>query len=386
MYKYGRNFWVVCSSMFLFMMSFNVIIPELNQFITLLGGAKDKGLIITLFTISAAISRPFSGKISDTIGRKKVMVIGMVVSVIVSLLYPLSYSIGFFLALRFLHGFSAGFFPTGATALLTDIIPENKRGQAMGIWGTFISLGIGAGQGLGSIISDQIGLNGLFLFASGIAMLSGFLISNVKETLEVRQNFTPKTLLINIKDVFEPSIIPSAIVMFLSASCSGIIFVLTPDISKFLGIENKGWFFIFYVLTTILVRLFFSSMSDKIGRRKTLSIGMIFLIVSMVLIGLSTSILSYTIASIVFGIATGITSPTLFAWTADLSHKDRRGVGSGTMFIALELGIMLGSLSTLKTYNNTLSSIPTAFFVGAGLAVISLIYLIWHQVYRSSAT
>jgi len=368
------------------MMSFNVIIPELNQFITLLGGAKDKGLIITLFTISAAISRPFSGKISDTIGRKKVMVIGMVVSVIVSLLYPLSYSIGFFLALRFLHGFSAGFFPTGATALLTDIIPENKRGQAMGIWGTFISLGIGAGQGLGSIISDQIGLNGLFLFASGIAMLSGFLISNVKETLEVRQNFTPKTLLINIKDVFEPSIIPSAIVMFLSASCSGIIFVLTPDISKFLGIENKGWFFIFYVLTTILVRLFFSSMSDKIGRRKTLSIGMIFLIVSMVLIGLSTSILSYTIASIVFGIATGITSPTLFAWTADLSHKDRRGVGSGTMFIALELGIMLGSLSTLKTYNNTLSSIPNAFFVGAGLALISLIYLIWHQIYRSSAT
>jgi len=386
MYKYGRNFWVVCSSMFLFMMSFNVIIPELNQFITLLGGAKDKGLIITLFTISAAISRPFSGKISDTIGRKKVMVIGMVVSVIVSLLYPLSYSIGFFLALRFLHGFSAGFFPTGATALLTDIIPENKRGQAMGIWGTFISLGIGAGQGLGSIISDQIGLNGLFLFASGIAMLSGFLISNVKETLEVRQNFTPKTLLINIKDVFEPSIIPSAIVMFLSASCSGIIFVLTPDISKFLGIGNKGWFFIFYVLTTILVRLFFSSMSDKIGRRKTLSIGMIFLIVSMVLIGLSTSILSYTIASIVFGIATGITSPTLFAWTADLSHKDRRGVGSGTMFIALELGIMLGSLSTLKTYNNTLSSIPNAFFVGAGLALISLIYLIWHQIYRSSAT
>ena len=386
MYKYGRNFWVVCSSMFLFMMSFNVIIPELNQFITLLGGAKDKGLIITLFTISAAISRPFSGKISDTIGRKKVMVIGMVVSVIVSLLYPLSYSIGFFLALRFLHGFSAGFFPTGATALLTDIIPENKRGQAMGIWGTFISLGIGAGQGLGSIISDQIGLNGLFLFASGIAMLSGFLISNVKETLEVRQNFTPKTLLINIKDVFEPSIIPSAIVMFLSASCSGIIFVLTPDISKFLGIGNKGWFFIFYVLTTILVRLFFSSMSDKIGRRKTLSIGMIFLIVSMVLIGLSSSILSYTIASIVFGIATGITSPTLFAWTADLSHKDRRGVGSGTMFIALELGIMLGSLSTLKTYNNTLSSIPNAFFVGAGLALISLIYLIWHQIYRSSAT
>ena len=176
MYKYGRNFWVLCLSMFLFMMSFNLIMPELNEFITLLHGAENKGFIITLFTISAAISRPFSGKLSDTIGRKKVMILGMVVAVFVSLLYPISISVSFFLGLRFLHGFSAGFFPTGATALLTDILPSDRRGKGMGIWGTFISLGIGAGQGLGSIISKQVGLNNLFLIASGIAILSGFLV------------------------------------------------------------------------------------------------------------------------------------------------------------------------------------------------------------------
>jgi MFS family permease len=186
--------------------------------------------------------------------------------------------------------------------------------------------------------------------------------------------------------VFEPSVIPAAIVMFFSATCSGIIFVLTPDISKFLNIENKGWFFIFYVMTTMIVRLFFSSISDKIGRRKTLTIGMGFLIVSMLLIGFSYSKLTYTLASIIFGIATGMTSPTLFAWTADLSHKDRRGVGSGTMFIALELGIMTGSLSTLLTYNNSLKTIPLAFSVGSGLALTAFIYLIWHQKKRISNT
>jgi MFS family permease len=368
------------------MASFNLIIPELNQFITLLGGESHKGLIITLFTISAAVSRPFSGKLSDTIGRKKVMMIGMLVTALVSLLYPLSVSIIFFLCLRFLHGFSAGFYPTGATALLTDIVPEHKRGKAMGIWGTFISLGIGAGQGTGSLISNSIGINNLFIIACGVSIMSGILITNVRETLDNPIKFEAQLLKIKFQDIFEPYVMPAAIVMFLSATCSGIIFVLTPEISKFLNIENKGWFFIFYVMTTIIVRLFFSSISDKIGRRKTLTIGMIFLLVSMGLIGFSRDVFSYTIASIIFGIATGTTSPTLFAWTADLSHPERRGIGSGTMFIALELGIMAGSLSTLITYNNSFKSIPIAFLIGSIMASIAITFLIWHQFKRNSMT
>ena len=381
-HSYGRNFWLLCFSMFFFMASFNLIIPELNQFITLLGGKSEKGLIITLFTISAAISRPFSGKLSDFIGRKRVMTIGMLVTLLVSLLYPFSMTVFFFLCLRFLHGFSAGFFPTGATALLTDILPKEKRGRAMGIWGTFISLGIGSGQGLGSIICQEFGINVLFFVASGVALLSGLLIINIKETLENKNKFKLNHLRITIKDVFEPSVIPAAIVMFFSATCSGIIFVLTPDISKFLNIENKGWFFIFYVMTTMIVRLFFSSISDKIGRRKTLTIGMGFLIVSMLLICFSYSKLKYTLASIIFGIATGMTSPTLFAWTADLSHKDRRGVGAGTLFLALEFGIISGSVITLFVYDNSPTGIYRAFLIGAGAAVLAVLVLIF-QVRKS---
>ncbi|NDC92746.1 MAG: MFS transporter, partial [Flavobacteriales bacterium] len=148
------------------MTSFNLILPELNNYISILDGADKKGLIITLFTISAAISRPFSGKLADTIGRKKVIYLGIICSFFVMLIYPFSYSVLFFLILRFLHGFSAGFAPTGATALLTDLIPEKSRGHAMGIWGTFISLGIGVGQTLGSWIYLSFGFTILFLIGA----------------------------------------------------------------------------------------------------------------------------------------------------------------------------------------------------------------------------
>ena len=362
--------------MFFFMTSFNLILPELNNYISILDGADKKGLIITLFTISAAISRPFSGKLADTIGRKKVIYLGIICSFIVMLIYPFSYSVLFFLILRFLHGFSAGFAPTGATALLTDLIPEKSRGHAMGIWGTFISLGIGVGQTLGSWIYLSFGFTILFLIGALFSLIAFILVFWIKETLVNQQKFNFKLLRITWKDVFEPNVLPAAFVMLLSAMCSGMIFVLTPDLSTYLGISNKGFFFGIYVIATILIRLLTSSLSDRIGREKTLLIGCFILVISMLLVGTSNSIVSYIFAAIIFGIATGITSPTMFAWTADLSHEDRRGVGAGTMFIALEFGIMFGALLTLVSYDSTKSTIFITFLIGAIMATIACIYLI----------
>ena len=362
--------------MFFFMTSFNLILPELNNYISILDGADKKGLIITLFTISAAISRPFSGKLADTIGRKKVIYLGIICSFFVMLIYPFSFSVLFFLILRFLHGFSAGFAPTGATALLTDLIPEKSRGHAMGIWGTFISLGIGVGQTLGSWIYLSFGFTILFLIGALFSLIAFILVFWIKETLVNQQKFNFKLLRISWKDVFEPNVLPAAFVMLLSAMCSGMIFVLTPDLSTYLGISNKGFFFGIYVIATILIRLLTSSLSDRIGREKTLLIGCFILVISMLLVGTSNSIVSYIFAAIIFGIATGITSPTMFAWTADLSHEDRRGVGAGTMFIALEFGIMFGALLTLVSYDSTKSTIFLTFLIGAIMATIACIYLI----------
>ena len=382
---YPRNFWLLSFALFFFMISFNIILPELNDFITNLGAPDKKGLIISLFTISAAISRPFSGKLSDTIGRKKVMLTGMIVATIVTLLYPVSGLISF-LVLRFLHGFSAGFLPTGATALVTDILPENKRGVGMGIWGTFISVGIGFGQIFSSWITQEFGLIFLFFVGSIFAILSGIMIAFIKETLPNTVPFRGKLLLIKRSDVIEPDVIPAAIVMFCQAISTGIVFVVTPDISAFLDIENKGWFFGFYMISTIGIRLFASSLSDHIGRRKTLIIGLSFMVMAMTLIGTASEWLQYTIGSVVFGIATGVSSPTLFAWTADLSAPTRRGVGAGTIFIALEVGIMAGSFMTIGTYNSTIDTVMLTFLIGAFASLMAITYLIWHLRFRESAT
>lgn len=281
-----------------------------------------------------------------------------------------------------MHGFSSGFLPTGATALITDILPADRRGQGMGVFGTGISLGIGVGQFLGTPLTKWLTLDGLF-FASGIlAMVSILMVKSIKETLEKPKPFSWGMFKLKKDEFFEVKVLPVAIVMFLAASCSGLLFVLSPDLSTYLGIENKGWFFMFYVISTIVVRLTIGRLSDKIGRRKALIIGMVFLIISMLMVAFAESVFAYTSASIVFGVATGINSPTLFAWMADLSPSHRRGIGSGTLFISLELGILFGSASTLFIYDSTYESAFLVFVYGAILALLAMVYLIWHLIRR----
>lgn len=368
------------------MTSFNLLIPELNTMMERLGAGDKKGLVFIFFSITAAISRPISGKLSDTIGRKKVMYIGILIGTITCILYPYVESILLFLLLRLAHGFSAGVHPTGATAMVTDLLPPNKRGQGMGIWGVFVSVGFGFGQMLSSAVISYLGYDLLFVVASGFAIVSGILLIKVRETLPSQQlvRFSPGLLKLHWNDIIEPSVRPSAVVMFLSATCSGYIFVITPDMSGYLGLDNKGIFFGFYTMSTLVVRLFTASLSDVIGRRKTLIIAMSLLCLSMIMVALSDSTIMFLSAALIYGVASGISSPTLMAWMADLSNPQRRGVGSGTLFIALECGFMFGAGLSILTYNSTASSVFNSFLVAATCAGLAITYLIWHlSTFRS---
>src|SRR5258708_24395141 len=169
---YSSQFWLLCVSALLFFASFNMIILELPEFLTKLGGAEYKGLIISLFTLTAMLSRPFSGKLADRLGRKPVIIFGGVVCLICSLFYPwLTTLYGFFI-LRIFHGFSTGFSPTGVSAYVSDVIPAERRGEAMGFIGTAGALGMACGPAIGGGVANQLGLNLVFYLSSVFALVA----------------------------------------------------------------------------------------------------------------------------------------------------------------------------------------------------------------------
>ncbi|HRO75466.1 MAG TPA: MFS transporter, partial [Crocinitomicaceae bacterium] len=130
---YTKPFVLMCLSTLLFAASFSMIIPDLPAYLTSLGGEEYKGLIISLFTLTAGISRPFSGKLTDKVGRIPVMIVGSLVCVVSGFLYPILTTVYGFLFLRLIHGFSTGFKPTSTAAYIADIIPKERWGEAVGL-------------------------------------------------------------------------------------------------------------------------------------------------------------------------------------------------------------------------------------------------------------
>jgi MFS family permease len=184
---FTTQFWLLGLSSFLFSSSFNMLIPELPGYLSSMGGAEYKGAIIGLFTLTAGLSRPFSGRLTDRVGRVPVMAFGSIVCFICGFLYPIFTTVMPFLLLRLVHGFSTGFKPTGTAAYVADIVPANRRGEAMGIHGMCMGVGSAFGPAVGSMISMTFSLNALFYTSSLFAFLSIAILLNMKETLKEKQ-------------------------------------------------------------------------------------------------------------------------------------------------------------------------------------------------------
>ena len=374
----------MCLSSFLFFLSFNLLLPEMPDHLTRLGGGEYKGFIIALFTLTAGLSRPFSGKLADTVGRIPVMIFGSVVCFFCGFLYPVALSVSGFLGLRLLHGFSTGFKPTGTAAYVADIVPVERRGEAMGLLGITGSLGMAAGPALGSWLATYFSLNALFFTSSGVALLSVLVQGTLTETLPVaqRQKFSLGLLKLRWAEVLEPRVWPPAVVTALCLFPFGAVLTVIPDQSKLLGLtgSHKGWFYISYTVASLAVRLLAGRASDTRGRVPVLRASAALLALGLAGLVWCPSVPVFLASAVVFGLGTGLNSPTLYAWTIDLSDARHRGRAVATMYIALELGIGMGALLAGWIFSNQPAHLPYVHASSLACVLAALAYLWWLPV------
>ncbi|WP_258102507.1 MFS transporter [Marinoscillum sp. MHG1-6] len=376
---YSRQFWLLSFSSFLFFGSFNMVLPELPDFMRKMGGEDFIGLHITFFTLTALISRPFSGKLTDTWGRIPVMVFGAAVTAVVSFFYPFFLNIYIFLAIRFLHGFSTGFKPTGTAAYVADIVPLNRRGEGMGILSLFGMTGMGIGNYVGGAIANNFSIEVLFYSSGLVALFSVAVLAGMKETVENKQKFSPGLLKLNRSEIFEPAVVVPSVVMMLVTFSFGASLTLAPDLSTFHGIENKGLFFSYFTFTSLISRLFGGRFSDLFGRRKVTIAAMLIVGIGSTYIGFALNAFHFLVGALIFGAGYGLSSPALFAWAADLSPIQNRGRGFSTLFMALEIGIGMGAMLAGQIYAGQSENFSIVFGGCGALAIIAMVYLIFNK-------
>ncbi|MEC0169681.1 MFS transporter [Paenibacillus graminis] len=104
----------------------------------------------------------FFGKLGDIAGKIRIFKIGTIIFVVGSLLCGLSASLPLLIASRVVQAIGASMTMANSQGIVTDIFPATERGKALGLIGTFVSLGSIAGPSLGGIIVSSLGWEYIF--------------------------------------------------------------------------------------------------------------------------------------------------------------------------------------------------------------------------------
>ena len=358
-----------------------MLIPELPAYLAAMDGADYKGLIISIFTLTALVSRPFSGKLADSVGRKPVIIFGGAVCFVCSLIYPMLTSIAGFFVLRFVHGFSTGFTPTGQSAYVSDVIPAERRGEAMGLIGMMGSLGMAMGPAIGGMVAREFSLNTMFYLSSACGLVAVAIVMGMKETLKTKRSFHFSMLKITKDDLFEPRVLLPCIIMGLVMYAYGAMLTLIPDFGEHVGIYRKELLFTYFTIASLAIRLVAGKASDKYGRVPVMIVASAVVMISTLIIAVSETQTMLIVGMVLYGLGQGSVSPTLLAWATDLSEERHKGRALASLYILMEFWIGVGAFASGWL---VASGFFIPFVVSSMLAGIAFITLLLKPLFKGS--
>ena len=158
---------ILFATVFFDLLGFGIVIPFLPMYAARLGiGAGAIGLLLSAYSIMQFIFAPLLGRLSDRIGRRPIIMLGLFGSSLSYLIYGFTDSFVGLLISRAVHGTCAATIST-AQAYVADTTEESRRAHAMGMIGAAFGLGFVLGPAVGGLLG-AVSLRTPVLFAAGL--------------------------------------------------------------------------------------------------------------------------------------------------------------------------------------------------------------------------
>lgn len=164
----------------------NLALPKIiNDFSISVSAA---GWIATAYILANAIFVPIWGKLGDTIGRKKVYILGFAIFILGSALAGLAWNLSSMIVFRVIQSIAGSAdYPTAMAILAVTFKGEKERAQALGIWSSSFAAASVFGPLLGGPLIDNFGWRSVFLInipvgLVGLFMAYAFINESVSET------------------------------------------------------------------------------------------------------------------------------------------------------------------------------------------------------------
>lgn len=303
---------------------------------------EEAGLLMTVFLLSAIVVRPFTGKILDIAGKRKMLWIGLALYLICTVLYYFIQPFAGLLVLRFVQGIWFSIITTATLSIAADIVPITRRGAGLGYFSMSTNLAVVLGPLIALAVIQSYSFDVLFVVLS-ILMIVGVLtsLSAPAGVIPVKNDVKSK---LSFGDLFEKRAVPVA---FLGS----LIALSYASVLSYLSIyaQEKGLlalassFFLVFAAVMLLTRPFTGRLFDEKGPQYVIIPGFVFFAIGLVLLANMDSAISFLIAGAFVGFGYGALVPSFQTLAVQSTKHERSGYATATFFTFFDSGLAIGS-------------------------------------------
>ncbi len=379
---------ILFSTLFLLMLGVGIIIPNIAYRAQELSSTPFQiSLLFTLYSLMQFLFAPLWGHLSDRVGRKPVLLVGLLGNAAGLILFGISSQLLHLYLARGLSGLmSSAALPT-AMAYVADVTDEKGRGRAMGLMGAAMGLGFIFGPWFGGFLS-RYGHGTPFLVAGALNLATCLLAALLlRESLPGGGAHAPMSLLAAPWQALKSPLLPFYIVAFFvpfAMMALEATFPLYIQDRFGLGAGDMGMMFFFMGLAVFLVQwLLLGRWIESVGEERVLLSGLLINAIGFLLVVSAVGRLTLVASLVVSGVGNQVMRPT----NASLITKRTKlgqGASIGIMDSFDSLGRIFGPMLAGKLYDAG----PNRPYLASAaiLALVSLLFWIGSRRVPERAT
>ena len=398
----GHRFWLIVLASTCASLANGAVTPLLPLFVrnVLHGDAIAAGVLVGLAPFIGVLGQPLIGWFADRHGYKPTWILSSLIGIagLLAMLGATTFGVTF--ASRALFGIATSASATLMAAwVIASLVPQ-ERGRGLGLFGVSVWIGLGAGPQLGQLVLEWAGYAGLWLLAAFLTAASLLAVLPVAgpegtgpeltgpegagpegaepEIIDAVPDRTPIGARRRVWTASARSVLVPGIVAGLAWSAEGVILaflIVHLDRQGFdvTGITAPASVLTIFAVSVIVARFLISSVTDRIGPRRTAGFSLVLLAVALVALAFAGTFAVAAVAAVLLGFAFAPLYPALTLLANEHLTVRNRGTGLGIFSALTAVGTTFGTL-----YGGLLSNWSgewAAFVAAAGLQVVALAVL-----------
>lgn len=357
-----------------------LVLPVLSVYGLTLQGATPLliGVIVGGYALTQAIFQLPFGIMSDKIGRKPTLLIGLVIFLVGSIICAVSVDIYTLMFGRFLQG--AGAIGAVIPAMISDLVNEESRGKAMALMGGTIAISFALAMGMGPVIAAHYGLSSLFWITAVLSILSMIILfTKVPTPPRIRHIYHSST---NTRDILsDPNLLNMVIINGMQKGLMTVAFVLIPVL--LIGTDSiKGFDWVAADLWKVYVPALLAGLvamgpaavfGEKYNKPKQIFLlSIVLFIAAFTLMGFATQSWQFVLGVVSFFIAFNMMEPLVQSMISKFAKVHQKGaalgIANGFAYLMTFIGGIVAGLALQYSNKETLA---------IALIIVSTLWLLW---------